>query len=141
MDIYHIISAAAYNNLVAKLIKLTEALIPGVENIGDGRATIGYGYTFNRSNNVAIWTTSGISLTTNEWALLAKIDAASATQKTTLGLQFDKTLTATEANALLVATIPQYEGPANNLGIIYLTPLRIQYFVPMKSTTLSGITL
>ena len=114
---FHTISNASYLLLVSSLIKLTEVLSPTVKNIGDQRATIGYGYTFNRNNNVAIWTTAGISLTTTQWALLAQIDSAPASQKTSLALQFNLTMTAPQANALLIASIPSYEGPANSLNM------------------------
>lgn len=40
----------------------TERLHEKSQNIGDDRATIGWGYTFNRDNNVAIWRRAGIEL-------------------------------------------------------------------------------
>lgn len=36
----------------------------------DKMATIGYGYTFNRNDNVALWQAAGITLTTAELTLL-----------------------------------------------------------------------
>jgi trimeric autotransporter adhesin len=114
---YRTLSQSNYDDLVSRLIKLTESLHPQAVDIGDSRATIGYGYTFNRNNNLAVWTQSGITLSNNETLLLAQIDAAPANQKTALGLTFQKSLSSTQADALLVASIPLYEGPANSLSM------------------------
>jgi GH24 family phage-related lysozyme (muramidase) len=73
---------------------------PGVYKDSVGVATIGYGYTFKRNNNVAMWQAAGISLTSTELALLQKIDAAT-----------------TEAETLLLKTYPEYEAPAVALGM------------------------
>ena len=51
---YRTLDRAAYRELVGDLIKLTESLHTHAQDVGDNRATIGYGYTFNRNNNVAI---------------------------------------------------------------------------------------
>ena len=56
-------SQKEYVDTVVNMISGFEGQIPRVKDIGDHQATIGYGYTFNRSNNLAIWTAAGISLT------------------------------------------------------------------------------
>ncbi|MDZ7656240.1 MAG: hypothetical protein U0997_09870 [Sulfurimicrobium sp.] len=83
-------------------------------------ATIGYGYTFERSNNVALWQAAGITLSAAELAILQQIDSASTSaQKTAIALsQFGKTLTTGEAKLLLQQTYPKYESPANELGML-----------------------
>ena len=45
----------------------TESLHARVQDVGDGKATIGWGYTFNRNDNHAIWQASGINLTDAQW--------------------------------------------------------------------------
>lgn len=96
----------------------TESLHEKSQNIGDDRATIGWGYTFNRDNNVAIWRRAGIELSTSDWNLLAKIDrAASQDARTQLGLQFSARLDANDADRLLRASMAQYERPAERLGM------------------------
>ena len=47
---------------------------------------------FNRDNNVAIWTDSGIDLTQEQWRTLAAIDAAPAEDRTRIGLTFTREL-------------------------------------------------
>ena len=65
-----------------------------------GVATIGYGYTFNRNNNVALWQAAGISLSSTDLALLQQIDAATTSAaKNQLGLTFARTVSHTEATA------------------------------------------
>lgn len=58
---YRELTQEQYNALTGDLVKLTESLHARSQDVGDGRATIGYGYTFNRSNNAAIWAESGIA--------------------------------------------------------------------------------
>lgn len=55
---YRVISQQNYVNSVLDLISYTEGHISRVRDIQDGKATIGYGYTFNRSNNLALWSAS-----------------------------------------------------------------------------------
>lgn len=40
---------------------------------GDGMATIGFGYTFNRNNNVEMWDRAGINLSDVERRQLGKV--------------------------------------------------------------------
>ncbi|HYD94956.1 MAG TPA: hypothetical protein VEC01_06495 [Noviherbaspirillum sp.] len=112
---YRALSQSDYNIYVGRLVKTSESLLATVQDIGDGRATIGYGYTFNRSGNVSLWKASGIALSQSQWNLLQRIDSADASARTGLALGFDKTLTQDEGNALLYACIPLYEGPALSL--------------------------
>ncbi len=112
------LSQAAYVDLVVRLISGFEGHEVRARDIGDGMATIGYGYTFNRTDNVALWTAAGISLSASERAALQAIDAASAANKTALTLStFPRALTRDEAKALLAQTYPQYEAPANAFGM------------------------
>lgn len=92
---------AAYSELVADLVKLTESPHTHAQDVGANHATIGYGYTFNRNNNVAIWRESGIELRQAEWDLLEHIDRAPAADKTRLGLTFARQLDDAAATRLL----------------------------------------
>lgn len=114
---YNTLTQDQYNELVGDLIKLTESLHTRSQDIGDGRATIGYGYTFNRDNNVDLWRDSGIHLAESEWRQLAEIDAARPRDRTALGLTFNRTLTAAESDQLLVASLPEYERPIEGLDM------------------------
>lgn len=106
-----------YENAVVELIPRVEGFSPNVYRLDDGMATIGCGYTFNRNNNVGLWTDAGINLTQTEWQLLEQIDNAPANRKTRIALTFGRAITVDEAGDLLRATYPQYEGPANNLNM------------------------
>jgi GH24 family phage-related lysozyme (muramidase) len=55
----------AYIDAVVNIIAGFEGHEPNVYD-KDGKATIGYGYTFERSNNLALWTAAGISLTQSD---------------------------------------------------------------------------
>lgn len=55
MIILHPLLHDDYLLLAAKLIALIESLSPQVEDVGDGKATIGFGYTLERNDNVQIW--------------------------------------------------------------------------------------
>lgn len=114
---YHSLTQDQYNDLVGDTIKITESLHGRSQDVGDGRATIGYGYTFNRGNNVELWRASGIALTEVEQRQLANIDAAPPADRTRLGLQFNRSLTATEGDQLLTASIPEYERPIAGLNM------------------------
>lgn len=59
---YRELSQAGYDALVRQFVRLTESLHSAVQNVGGGKATIGYGYTFNKSDDVSIWQASGIQL-------------------------------------------------------------------------------
>src|SRR3546814_8438886 len=75
---YSELTEQQYNERLRMVIVGSEGLHQDVQDIGDRRATIGWGYTLNRDNNVEIWRESGIELTTQEWQSLAAIDAAPA---------------------------------------------------------------
>lgn len=112
----------AYVNALVNFIASIEGYIQKVEDINDGAATIGYGYTFNRSDNLALWQAAsqadGIPLTADQIAVLKAIDAAPAAQKTSIAIsQFTWTITEDQAKALLEQTYSQYEGPAVALGM------------------------
>ncbi|APP86199.1 XVIPCD domain-containing protein [Xanthomonas hortorum] len=114
---YRELTQEQYNALTGDLVKLTESLHARSQDVGDGRATIGYGYTFNRSNNAAIWGESGIDLSDAQRRQLAAIDAAPPGDRTRLGLQFDRTLNAAEGDRLLAASMPEYERPITALNM------------------------
>jgi GH24 family phage-related lysozyme (muramidase) len=95
----------------------SEGLSQTVENIGDGKATIGYGYTFNRSDNAAIWREAGVTLSEQDRRLLATVDAAADADKTRLALGFSKSLSAAEGDDLFRATVRRYNGPADSLDM------------------------
>jgi len=106
-----------YVDAVVNLISSVEGHLSKVTDLKDTMATIGYGYTFNRNDNVAIWQAAGINLTANEWSQLQHIDSTIATQKTAVAMGFTRTLTHNEAKALLGQTYQQYESPANTLAM------------------------
>jgi GH24 family phage-related lysozyme (muramidase) len=84
----------------------------------DGKATIGFGYTFNRNNNFKIWTATGIYLSANEIKILQQIDAEPNETKTSFTMkEFKKSITLKEAESLLRQTYPQYELDPNKLGV------------------------
>lgn len=112
---YREVDQAEYDRKLRMVIVGSEGLHPHAQDIGDNRATIGWGYTFNRNNNVAIWRESGIELTQQQWRTLAAIDAASVGDRTRVGLTFTRQLNAAESDQLLRASMAEYEGPANRL--------------------------
>jgi Ca2+-binding RTX toxin-like protein len=114
---YRELDQAEYDRKLRIAIVGSEGLHEDVQDVGDNRATIGWGYTFNRNNNVQIWRNSGIELTDQQWRTLAQIDAAPAADKTRLGLTFTRQLNEGESDRLLRATMAEYEGPANNLNM------------------------
>ncbi|MEJ8814261.1 calcium-binding protein [Variovorax ureilyticus] len=115
---YQSLGATAYADLIVRLISAFEGHEPAARDIGDRKATIGWGYTFNRNDNVALWTAAGITLSAADLAALAAIDAAPANQKTSLALStFKRSLSRTEAQSLLEQTYTSYEGPALSLGM------------------------
>lgn len=85
---YQTLTQADYALLVVQLISGFEGHETQARNIGDGKATIGYGYTFNRSDNVAIWTAAGVTLSAPELAALQALDAAPNTKKNSACAQF-----------------------------------------------------
>ncbi|WP_369938892.1 XVIPCD domain-containing protein [Xanthomonas medicagonis] len=112
---YRELDQAEYDRKLRMVIVGSEGLHANAQDIGDNRATIGWGYTFNRDNNVAIWRESGIELTRQQWQTLAAIDAAPALERTRVGLTFSRQLDAAESDQLLRASMAEYEGPANRL--------------------------
>ncbi|WP_343292353.1 hypothetical protein AAHN93_09800 [Vandammella animalimorsus] len=102
---YREISEDEYWRKLSVVISGTEGPHPRAKDVGDGKATIGWGYTFNRNNNEQIWRDSGISLTEAEWAMLRNIDRVVDSEKTALGLRFSRVLNEAEADKLLRATI------------------------------------
>lgn len=118
---YRELSKEEYLRVTSDLIASMESFEPKPYDLGDGAATIGYGYTFNRNENLANWEKAGISLTREEKEALKKIDdEPSNSKRKELGLAFTRNLTQTEARALLEsASISKYEGPANQLNMPY----------------------
>lgn len=112
---YRELGQAEYDRKLRMVIVESESLHAHAQDVGDNRATIGWGYTFNRDNNVAIWRESGIELTQQQWQTLAAIDAASVDDRTRVGLTFTRQLNAAESDQLLRASMGEYEGPANRL--------------------------
>jgi len=108
---------AEYDRRLRSVIVGTEGLHANVQDVGDNRATIGWGYTLNRNNNVEIWERSGIELTDAQRDTLARVDAAPVAQRTAIGLTFDKVLTEAESDRLFSASVREYEGPAINAGV------------------------
>jgi len=67
-----------YVDLLVSLISSAEGHTPIVQKRKDGQRTIGYGYTFGRNNNLALWQAAGIALTPVEWGTsLTKLTSAS----------------------------------------------------------------
>jgi GH24 family phage-related lysozyme (muramidase) len=115
---YETLDTTTYAAQLRLLIASTESLHATAQNVGDGKATIGWGYTFNRGNNEAIWRASGIELSETDWRQIRAIDAAPDNpSRTALGLAFGRTLTAAEADQLLKASSTQYEVYANALNM------------------------
>ena len=112
---YNGLTEAEYVERLVALISAAEGHIDQAANIGDGKATIGYGYTFNRNDNLALWQAAGITLTAAEILQLQAIDNAAPADRTALALQFSRTITHAEAQALLGQTYQLYEGPADDL--------------------------
>ena len=114
---YRELTEQEYYDRLRTVVAGAEGLHAQSQDVGDGKATIGYGYTFNRGNNADIWRDSGIQLTPREVAALEAIDAAPAEDRTRLGLTFERKLTAMESEQLLRASMHEYEGPANSVSM------------------------
>lgn len=112
---YRELDQAEYDRKLRMVIAGSEGLHAHAQDVGDNRATIGWGYTFNRDNNVAIWREAGIELTQEQWQTLAAIDAALAQDRTRIGLTFTRRLDAIDSDRLLRASMEEYESPANRL--------------------------
>lgn len=89
---YRELTEADYQRKLRLVIVGAEGLHSRAQDVGDNRATIGWGYTLNRNNNVDIWRASGIELSDAQWQMLARIDAAPRDDKTRLGLGFTRQL-------------------------------------------------
>ncbi len=114
---YRELTEEQYYARIRTVVVGAEGLHARSQDVGDGMATIGYGYTFNRNNNTAIWQNAGITLTRQESDALAAIDAAPGNDKTRLALTFPRALNAAESDRLLRASVQEYEGPANSLNM------------------------
>lgn len=114
---YRELTEQQYYERIRVVVIGAEGLHGRAQDVGDGMATIGYGYTFNRGNNADIWRSSNIQLTPQEIAALEAIDRAPAGDRTRLGLAFSRTLTAEEGDQLLRASVREYEGPARALSM------------------------
>lgn len=64
-----------YHSRLRTVIVGTEGLHVRAMDVGDNRATIGWGYTRNRDNNVEIWERSGIELSEADLDTLHHVDA------------------------------------------------------------------
>ena len=118
MDItYRRLTPEQYSQRIRTVIAESESLHKHVQDVGDGKATIGWGLTLNRNDNVAIWRAAGVALSDADWRLLQRVDGAPRDAKTALGLGLAKRLTEPEADRLLVASLGEYEQPARRLGM------------------------
>lgn len=106
-----------YDQKLRAVIVGTEGLHAHVRDVGDDRATIGWGYTLNRNNNVEIWTRAGLELSAEQLATLERVDRAPRAAKTQIGLGFDRILSEAESDMLFRASLAEYEGPAVSAGL------------------------
>ncbi len=115
---YEELTREEYARRTSAMIQRFEGYRAAPYDANDNMATIGFGYTFNRNNNVALFDEAGVQLSDRERRQLTAIDNAPADQKTALGLAFPVQITRDEARSLLeVASLPNYEGPANRLNM------------------------
>ncbi|MDB9404800.1 hypothetical protein PN472_14700 [Microcystis aeruginosa CS-1036] len=115
---YKTLGQKNYEKKLVETLILLEGFDKNVKLKGDDSATIGYGYTFNRNNNLSIWTASGISLSANEIQILKEIDAAKNEDRTSLTEKiFKRTITEPEAKLLLLKTYPEKETVVNALNV------------------------
>lgn len=107
-----------YDTRLRTVIVGTESLHGRAMDVGDNRATIGWGYTLNRNNNVEIWERSGLELSEAEWDTLRRVDAEpTLAGKTRLGLTFTRELDEADADALFRASVREYERHAIDAGM------------------------
>lgn len=106
-----------YDRKLREVIVGTEGHHASVQDVGDDRATIGWGYTLNKDDNVSIWSKAQIELTPRQWSLLQEVDRAPRPSKTEIALTFDRALTEAESDRLLRASIGNYEAPAIAAGM------------------------
>lgn len=94
---YSMLSQQEYADLVVTLISRAEGhRAVAAQPPNDPVTTIGYGYTFNRSDNLQLWLAAGIVLTAAEVALLQAIDSAPQAQRSALALQFTRPISHNE---------------------------------------------
>jgi len=113
---YHGRTEDDYRRRASVMIQNFEGYRAAPYDAEDHKATIGFGYTFNRDNNLELWDRAGVQLSQAERQQLIAIDRALDGQKTALGLAFDVRITREEARSLLEnASFSTYERPATNL--------------------------
>jgi hypothetical protein len=107
-----------YRRGASVMIQNFEGFRAGSYDAGDRMATIGFGYTFNRNDNLALWDSARVQLSQDERRLLAAIDATPGLQKTALGLAFPGQITREEARSLLEnVSLDRYDGHADRLNL------------------------
>ena len=115
---YDELTREEYARRASAMIQRFEGYRAGPYDAEDSMATIGFGYAFNRNNNVALFDQANVQLSPAERRQLTAIDNAPANQKTALGIALPVQITRDEARSLLeVASLPNYEGPANRLNM------------------------
>ena len=113
---YHERTEEEYRRRASVMIQNFEGYRAAPYDAEDGKATIGFGYTFNRNNNLELWDRAGVQLSQAERQQLIAIDRALDGHKTALGLAFDVRITREEARSLLEnASLSTHERPATNL--------------------------
>jgi hypothetical protein len=114
---YQLMTNSACVDYAIQIIETAEGFDPvPSDRLQDSKATLGYGYTFNRSNNVALFKAAGIPLTTTQWALLTAIDNAPSNNKTALGMAFPILITESQAESLLRALLDPTNSPVPGLA-------------------------
>lgn len=117
---YDELTREEYARRASAMIQNFEGFRSRPYDANDNMATIGFGYTFNRGNNVALFDQAGVQLSDAERRQLTAIDNAAPGDRTRMGLAFPVQITRDEARSLLeVASLPNYEGPANALNMPY----------------------
>jgi GH24 family phage-related lysozyme (muramidase) len=115
---YHERTEDEYRRRASVMIQNFEGFRERAYDAGDNMATIGYGYTFNRNNNVALFYQAGVQLSPEERRMLAAVDAAPNNQKTALGLALPIQISREEARSLLEnVSLDRYTGPADRMGL------------------------
>lgn len=115
---YRELTQDEYDTRLRTVIVGTEGLHASAMDVGDNRATIGWGYTLNRNNNVEIWERSGLELSEADWDTLRRVDAEpTLAGKTRIGLTLTRELDETEADSLFRASVREYEGHAITAGM------------------------
>lgn len=115
---YRELTQAEYDTRLRTVIVGTEGLHARAMDVGDNRATIGWGYTLNRNNNVEIWERSGLELSEADWNTLRRVDAEpTLAGKTRIGLTLTRELDEAGADSLFRASVREYEGHAITAGM------------------------